>query len=78
VPFHPEQAMTIQEALFAHTMGSARAGFDEGAKGSLTAGKFADLVVWNEDYYTIDPMRITDVDSDLTMINGEIVHQAEG
>ena len=44
-PFLPEQAMTIQEALYAHTMGSARAAFEEEVKGSLEPGKYADLVV---------------------------------
>ena len=76
--FHPEQAMTIQEALYAHTMGSARAAFEETVKGSLTAGKFADLVVWSDDFYSVDPMHITDVTSDLTMIAGKVVHQEEG
>jgi len=77
IPYHPEQAMTIEEALYAHTMAAALCGHEEHVKGSLTTGKFADLVVWNEDYYTVDPMDIPKVDSVLTMIDGEIVHQAE-
>jgi len=73
-PFHPEQAMTIQEALYAHTMGSAYAGFEENVKGSLTPGKFADLVVWSDDFYTVDPMDIIQVNADMTMIDGQVVH----
>ena len=44
-PFLPEQAMTIQEALYGHTMRSIRAAFEEEVKGSLEPGKYADLVV---------------------------------
>jgi predicted amidohydrolase YtcJ len=73
-PFHPEQAMTIQEALYAHTMGSAYAGFEENIKGSLSPGKMADLVVWSDDFYTIDPMDIIKVNAEMTMIDGKVVH----
>lgn len=76
-PHHPEQALTIQEALHAHTMGSAHAAFEENVKGSLEPGKFADLVVWSGDFYAINqPMDIAQIGAQLTMINGEIVHQA--
>ncbi len=75
-PYHSEQAMTIEEALYAHTMAAAKCGHEDHVKGSLTPGKFADLVVWNEDYHTVDPMDIPKVDSVMTMIDGEIVHQA--
>ncbi|MFC2053144.1 amidohydrolase [Chloroflexota bacterium] len=75
-PFFPEQAMTIEEALYAHTMGSAKAAFDENIKGSLTPGKLADLVVWDENYYTIKPKYISEVKALTTMVGGKIVHQA--
>jgi len=75
-PFFPEQAMTIEEALYAHTMGSAKAAFEENVKGSLTPGKFADLVVWDENYYTIKPKNISEVKALMTMVGGEIVHES--
>jgi predicted amidohydrolase YtcJ len=72
-PFHPEQAMTIQEALYAHTMGSARAAFEENVKGSLETGKFADLVVWSDDFFAVPPRDLLRINAEMTMINGEIV-----
>lgn len=73
-PFHPEQAMTIQEALYAHTMGSAKAAFEENVKGSLEPGKFADLVVWSDDFYSVKPTQIAQVKAELTLVGGEVVH----
>jgi predicted amidohydrolase YtcJ len=72
-PFHPEQALTIQEALYAHTMGSARAAFEEQVKGSIEPGKFADLVVWSDNFYAVSPGDILKINADRTMINGKMV-----
>src|SRR3990172_5246743 len=52
-PVGPEQALTMDEAMYAHAMGGAYADFAEGKKGSLEPGKFADLAVWHDDPYTI-------------------------
>jgi predicted amidohydrolase YtcJ len=72
----PEQAMTIEEAMYAHTMGGAYADFAENQKGSLEPGKFADLAVWNDNPYTVKPVDILDLTIDLTMVGGKVVHQA--
>lgn len=75
-PFHPEQAMTIEEALLAHTMGAAKAGHEEADRGSIEPGKFADLVVWNEDLTDLDPPGILNATVDTTYVGGEVVYQA--
>ena len=49
----PEERITIQEALRAHTMGSAYAAFEEDVKGSIEVGKYADLTIWSDNLYTI-------------------------
>ena len=74
--FEPEQSMTIQEALRAHTMGSAYAGFEEDIKGSIEVGKLADLAVWSEDPYTAPLKRLWQIPMSMTIIGGEIVYQA--
>jgi len=88
--FHPEQSLTAKEALRAHTMGAAYAGFEEHSKGSLEPGKLADLVVWSRDpVATFEPfegsgpldadalMRATgSLKAQITMVGGKIVHQA--
>ena len=73
--FEPEQAMTIQEALRAHTLGSAYAGHQENVKGSIEVGKMADLVVWSIDPYHSTMQELWNSTMDMTMVAGEIVHQ---
>ena len=72
----PEQALTIQEALRAHTMGSAYAEHQEAEKGSIEVGKLADLAVWREDPYTAPLQGFYQIPIDLTMVGGEIIYQA--
>jgi predicted amidohydrolase YtcJ len=73
-PYYADQEMSIQEALYAHTMGSAHAAFEENNKGSLTPGKFADLVMWSDDFYQTDPDDFVNIKSEMTMIGGKTIH----
>jgi predicted amidohydrolase YtcJ len=75
-PVSPEQALTIEEAMYAHTMGGAYADFAENKKGSLEAGKFADLIVWHDNPYAVATADILNLTIDLTMVGGKVVHQA--
>jgi predicted amidohydrolase YtcJ len=70
-----DQALTIDEAMYAHTMGGAYADFAEGKKGSLEPGKFADLIVWHDNPYSVEPAELINLTVDLTMVGGKVVHQ---
>lgn len=70
-----EQALTIEEAMYAHTMGGAYADFSENKKGSLEPGKLADLVVWHDNPYAAATEDILNLTVDLTMVGGKVVHQ---
>jgi predicted amidohydrolase YtcJ len=71
----PEQALTRAEALRCATMNGAYVTFDEDKKGSLEAGKLADLAVLSDDPLSIAEEKIRDVTADMTIVGGKIVHQ---
>jgi len=56
-------------------MSSAYAAFEENVKGSLEPGKFADLTVWSNNIYEIEPSEIVNINIGMTMIGGKIVYQ---
>ena len=74
----PEQKLTVAEAVEAYTMGSAYAEFQDKEKGSITAGKLADIVVLSDDIFSIDPVKIRDVGVLRTIVGGKQVYAAEG
>ena len=70
----PKQNVTRAEALRMYTMGSAWFTFAEKRKGSIEAGKFADLAVLNADYLTVGEDQIRSIESVLTMVGGRAVY----
>ena len=71
----PEQKITVEEAVRAYTLGSAYAEFQEGSKGTITAGKLADIVMLSQDLFRIEPREIEKVKVVLTIMDGRIVYQ---
>jgi hypothetical protein len=74
----PEQKLTVKEAIEAYTLGSAYAEFQEKEKGSITAGKLADMVLLSDDVLNIDPVKIRDVRVLKTWVGGKLTYDAEG
>jgi predicted amidohydrolase YtcJ len=74
VVFNPTEKLTVQETLRIHTMGSAYAGFAEKTTGSLEAGKYADMVIWSHDLYTMTIQQLKEAKAIMTIVNGEIVY----
>lgn len=76
--WYAEECLSVGEALRAYTLGAAYASGEEGLKGSLTAGKLADLVVLPRDIFTIPPEEILETEVDITIFDGKIVYVREG
>ena len=64
------------EALRRYTLGSAWFSGEEDKKGSLEAGKLADLAVLSADYFSVPEEKIKGIESVLTVIGGKVVYGA--
>lgn len=73
----PEQKISVAEAIKCYTIHSAYAAFEEDVKGSIEAGKLADLVVLSEDILTLDPVKIKDVKVDMTVFDGKVIYERD-
>ena len=72
----PEQKLTIKEAIEAYTVGSAYAEFQENEKGSIAAGKLADMVLLSDDVLSIVSVNIRDVKVLKTWVGGKLIYDA--
>lgn len=73
--WHPEQAVSREQALRMFTLWAARAAFEEKTKGSIEVGKLADLTVLSADIMKIPAPEILKTRCLMTVIGGEIVYQ---
>jgi predicted amidohydrolase YtcJ len=73
-----EESITVMEALRAYTQSGAWLNFEEEQKGSIEAGKLADLIVLDSDILSIEPDHIMDIQVDQTWLGGRLVYQRPG
>ena len=74
--FYPEEALTREEALYSYTMAAAWSAFEEDIKGSLTPGKYADIVVLTKNILTVPDEEIPEVEVAMTIVGGKVVWNA--
>jgi predicted amidohydrolase YtcJ len=72
--WHPEQALTVEQALQAATVNPAWLARDERRRGKLLPGYFADLVVLDRDPVSCRPDELAEVRVVATMVGGSWVH----
>ena len=71
--WHPEQAVSREQALKMFTLWPAYAAFEENDKGSIEPGKLADLTVLSQDIMKIPEPEILNTRCTMSVIGGEIV-----
>jgi len=64
----------VDDALRVYTVNAAYASFEENVKGSIEAGKLADLVVLSHDPMTIPSSKIKGIRVETTIIGGRVVY----
>jgi hypothetical protein len=67
----PEQTVDLETALRAYTLDGAYANFVEDDRGSVTPGKYADLILLSEDLFRLPPEKIKDARVVWVMVGGK-------
>ncbi len=75
--WYPEQLLSREEALRMYTLDAAYGAFEEDLKGSLEAGKLADIVVLSRDIMTIPAPEILETEILMTLLGGKVVFKKE-
>jgi len=73
--WYPQERLTIQQAIEAYTLGSAKAEVKENIKGSLEAGKLADMVILDKNILQIPYPEILNTKVVYTLVRGKIVYK---
>ena len=74
----PEQKISVHEALKAYTINNAFAAFEDDIRGSLKAGKLADITVCDLNLMEIDPRDILNMNVEMTIVDGKYRIFTEG
>ena len=74
--WYGDQALTRAEALHSFTLAAAFAAHQEDRLGSLEAGKWADFIIVDRDYFTIPAAEIDDIQVIQTWVGGRLVFDA--
>lgn len=73
--FGTAESVDVHTALRSYTRWAAQQMFLEKKIGSIEPGKYADLAVWDTDFYTAPTASIKDAQCQMTLFNGEVVYR---
>jgi predicted amidohydrolase YtcJ len=72
--FYPEQRLSRTEALKTYTLNAAYAAFEDDRKGSLAAGKLADITVLSKDILEVPEEEIPSAEVLYTIVGGKVAY----
>jgi hypothetical protein len=75
--FQPQERIGVEDVVRGYTVNAAAAAWRAEETGSLTPGKWADLILLDRDIFAVDPYDIATTEVDLTLLGGREVHRAE-
>lgn len=73
----PEQRISLGEALRAYTEAGAYSSFEEAVKGFIVQGMTADIIVFSQNLFKIDSMKIGESHVALTIFDGKVIYQKD-
>ncbi len=72
--WEPQEKISLADCIRAYTSGSAYAQFEEGKKGELKAGEYADFVILSNDLTKVPPAQFTKTRVLRTVVGGRTVN----
>jgi predicted amidohydrolase YtcJ len=76
-PVHnPQHRISIEDAIRGYTLNAAHAAWRDDCTGSLSVGKYADLILLDRNLFEIDPGDIAQTQVLLTLLEGQEVHRS--
>jgi predicted amidohydrolase YtcJ len=75
--WEPQERISLEDCIRAYTSGSAYAQFEEGKKGELKPGEYADFIILSNDLTKVPPAQFTKTRVLRTVAGGRTVYQAE-
>src|SRR5205814_9775439 len=75
--WYPSQKLTLAEAIRGFTLDAAFAAFEEGSRGTIEAGKLADLTIVDGDLYTMPQSDLFKAKVRYTIVGGETVYASK-
>ncbi len=72
-----EEAVSREEAIRMYTANGPHLSWEEKTKGTLEAGKLADMVVLEQDPLKVADSELLTLNVDMTIVDGKVVHQRE-
>ena len=73
--FYADQRMSRLEGLKSYTLNGAYAGFEEGSRGSLKVGKYADITVLSKDILKVPEDEIPSAKVANTIVGGKVLYK---
>ncbi len=73
--WYPEQRISVKEAIKAYTINAAYAAFEDDVRGSLRAGKLADVTIFDRNLLKIASEDILKAEVTHTIVDGKIVFE---
>jgi predicted amidohydrolase YtcJ len=71
----PDERVTMEQAVAMYTRDAAYAAFEERDKGTLTAGKLADVTILSADPFTVAPALLLKAHVDVTIVSGRVEYE---